>query len=213
MSDCARWFIVRFMSSSDLSSISPPPEPVAPSRPVVAASRSVSIRQSCTVRRPAAEVYAFWRNVSNFVGLVKHPVSITQLSETESRWVVSGPPGARIVEWHALIITDEPGRLIAWRSREGAHVPNAGSVHFTPAPGDEGTEVTVELRYEPPAGRIGTWLAKLTGKEPAQQVANTLRRLKALLEAGEIPTTAGQPQGKPRGSRDHQDANSEEAIS
>jgi uncharacterized membrane protein len=168
----------------------------APSHPVVRARRSVQIKQACTIRRAPDEVYAFWRDVGNLHRIVRHALEITVLSETESRWVLEGPPGARRVEWHALIIGDEPHRLIAWRTADGADVPNAGSVHFTPAPGDEGTEVLVELRFEPPGGRAGRWLAKLTGREPAQQLASTLRRLKALLEAGEIPTIEGQPRGR-----------------
>ncbi len=173
-------------------------ESATASRPIVDARRSVRIKQTCTVRRSPQELYAFWRKVGNFVGVAQHPVSVTEVSASESHWVVTGPPGARYVQWSALVISDEPGRLIAWRSREGADVPNAGSVRFVPAPGDEGTEVTVELRYEPPAGRAGAWFAKLAGKEPTQQLATTLRRLKALLEAGEIPTTAGQPHGRVR---------------
>lgn len=178
-------------------SAAPRAEP-APSHPVVAAQRSVKLRLACTVRRPAMELYSFWRDVNNFIGVVDHPVAITPISDTESRWVVCGPPGARLVEWFAVIIHDVPGETIAWRSREGAEVPNAGSVHFRSAPGDEGTEVTVELRYEPPAGRAGWWFARLTGLDPARQLASTLRRFKALMECGEIPTTRGQPAGGAR---------------
>lgn len=181
-----------------------PPAGAVGSKPVVAARRSIKLTRSCTVRRSAADLYAFWRDVSNLVGVVRHPVAITPISGTESRWVVTGPPGARTVEWHAVVITDQPGETIAWRTREGAGVPNAGSVRFRPAPGDEGTEVTVEIRYEPPGGRVGAWFAKLAGKEPGQQLASTLRRFKALLEAGEIPTTAGQPRGRTAREREQE---------
>lgn len=173
----------------------------ASSHAVVDSTRSVRVSMACTIRRPADVLYAFWRDPSNFTGVVKDPVSITRISDLESRWVVSGPPGSRQVEWLAVIITDKPGELIAWRSRDGADVPNAGSVRFRPAPGDEGTEVLIEMRYEPPAGRVGALLARLTGKEPGQQVAAALRRFKALMEAGEIPTTAGQPVGRPQSEK------------
>jgi hypothetical protein len=42
-------------------------------------------------------------------------------------------------------------------------------------------------------GAIG---ARLFGEEPSQQVEGDLRRFKNIMEAGEIPTTAGQPEGK-----------------
>lgn len=170
---------------SDAVIASPPAS--ASSRPVVSARHSVKVVQSCTVERPAAELYAFWRNVMNFHGLLRYPVSITPVSNCETRWVVTGPPGFNPIEWFAVIIADQPNESIAWRSRDGADVPNAGSVHFRPAPEGEGTQVTVKLRYEPPAGRMGAWLAKVLGRDPDQQVGSALRRFKILMETGEVP--------------------------
>ena len=56
--------------------------------------------------------------------------------------------------------------------------------------------MTVELEYEPIAGSFGAMIAKLFGEEPAQQIEEDLRRFKQLMEAGEVPTTEGQPRGK-----------------
>lgn len=105
------------------------------------------------------------------------------------------------MEWDALIINDDPGKLIAWRSKEGGDVPNAGSVRFEAAPGDEGTEVTVALEYDPPGGKLGAAVAKLTRDSASSQIYDALRRFKALMEAGEIPTTEGQPVGGPQRSQ------------
>ena len=176
------------------------PAKPARSRIVIPGNRGVKIVRACTIRKPAAELYRFWQNLENLVRVIKHPVSITQTSATESHWSVSAPPGDRRVEWDALIINDEPGRLIAWRSREGAEIANAGSVRFEPAPADQGTEVTVALEYDPPGGKLGALLAKLSGEEAGQQVAEALRRFKALMEAGEIPTIDGQSVGEPQKS-------------
>jgi uncharacterized membrane protein len=46
--------------------------------------------------------------------------------------------------------------------------------------------VRVELKYEPPAGAIGAAFAKLFGEEPNQQIKGDLRRLKQVLETGEV---------------------------
>jgi len=156
------------------------------------------IVRAVTIRKPASELYAFWRKVENLQLVIKEPVSITATSEEESHWVVTAPTGT--VEWDSLIINDEPGVLIAWRSREGADVRNAGSVRFAAAPGDEGTEVTVALEYDPPGGKLGVFVAKLAGEDAGTQVYITLKRLKALMEAGEIPTTEGQSVGEPQAS-------------
>ena len=98
-------------------------------------------------------------------------------------------------EWDAKIVTDTPGRVIAWKSLDGADVDTAGSVHFTELPHGRGTEVRVELKYDPPAGKLGTALARLIGNSPEAQIRADMRRFKQILETGEIPTTTGQPHG------------------
>ena len=42
------------------------------------------------------------------------------------------------------------------------------------------------LRYDPPGGAAGALLAKLFGEEPSQQIAGDLRRLRQVLETGEV---------------------------
>jgi uncharacterized membrane protein len=92
------------------------------------------------------------------------------------------------VSWDAEVINEEPNRLIAWRSVEGSTVSTAGSVTFEQAPGGGGTEVQVTLKYDPPGGKLGSWLASAFGQEPGAQVEEDLRRFKQLMEAGEAAT-------------------------
>ena len=73
---------------------------------------------------------------------------------------------------------------------EGSQVDTAGSVHFEALPDYRGTEVRVELKYNPPAGKAGTWVAWLFGKDPDAQVREEMRRFKQLAEGTEIPTSA-----------------------
>jgi uncharacterized membrane protein len=75
-------------------------------------------------------------------------------------------------------------------------VISAGSVWFKPAPGGRGTEVKVNLQYDPPAGKVGATVAWLLGYDPSQTIHEDLRRFKQLMEAGELPTTEGQPREK-----------------
>src|SRR5690606_20885156 len=81
---------------------------------------------------------------------------------------------------------DEPNALIQWSSLPGSSVPNHGKVTFEQAPGNRGTEVHVSLTYEPPGGAFGAVVAKLFGEEPKQQIKSDLRRLKQVLETGEV---------------------------
>jgi uncharacterized membrane protein len=119
----------------------------------------------------------------------------------ESRWVVKGP-GGKCIEWNARIINEKENELIAWRSVEGSDIPNAGSVHFTDAAGERGTEVHVELLYSPPGGPAGAMLAKLFGDDPAGRIRRDLKRLKAKLEAGVLAETDGQAAGVPAAKDD-----------
>jgi uncharacterized membrane protein len=175
--------------------------PAAASTIVVPGNDGVKVVRAVSILKSRRELYRFWRDFENLPQIIKYPVEITQTSATESVWKVSGPPTEREVTWRALVINEIENELIAWRTADDADVPHAGTVRFEEAPGDEGTEVTVALEYDPPGGKFGTLLAKLSGKEPGQQVAETLRRFKALMEAGEIPTIEGQSVGGPQGPR------------
>jgi uncharacterized membrane protein len=120
---------------------------------------------------------------------MRHLESVQAVGE-RSHWRAKGPAGMS-VEWDAEIVTDQENEWIAWRSLEGSDVENSGSVRFTRAPGARGTEVRVQLQYNPPGGRLGRGLAWLFGEEPDQQIHEDLRRFKQLMETGEVPLSDG----------------------
>jgi uncharacterized membrane protein len=155
----------------------------------------IKIVRAVTIQKSPDELYRFWRNFEHLPGFMSHLASITVKDATHSHWVAKAPAG-REVAWDAEIINERENELIAWRSLEGSDIRNAGSVHFMPAPGGRGTVVKVVLEYEPPAGKVGSLVASLFGENPDQQVREDLRHLKAIMEAGEIPTTKGQPSGR-----------------
>lgn len=145
----------------------------------------IEVRKTVTIYRPPAELYAFWRKLENLPRFMEHLESVRVLDERRSAWTAKGPVGSQY-EWQAEITEDRPGELISWRSVPPSDGFNTGTVTFLPAPGDRGTEVHVELRYKPPAGPLGAAIAKLFGKEPGQQILSDLRRLKQVLETGEV---------------------------
>jgi uncharacterized membrane protein len=63
----------------------------------------------------------------------------------------------------------------------------AGSVTFAAARQGRSTQVSVHLQYAPPAGRLGSAVATVVGREPSQTIREDLRRFKRILEAGEVP--------------------------
>jgi uncharacterized membrane protein len=160
--------------------------------PVASVHRGEGIRveKTVTIYRPADELYRYWRNFENLPRIMRHVDSVTVLDDYQSHWVVNGPAGTHF-EWDAEIHNEKENELIAWRSLDG-DVNHAGSVLFRPTPTGRGTEVRVELRYEPPAGPLGAAIARLFGEEPAQQVAEDLHRFKRFMEMGEVSAPADQ---------------------
>ncbi len=154
------------------------------------ADRMVRVERVITVNKPVHEVYQFWRNFENLPRFMRHLKSVERLDGNRSRWRAKGPAGMTF-EWDAEILQDRQDEWIAWRSVEGSDVENSGSVRFNPAPGARGTELRVQLQYEPPAGAIGRTLAKLFGEDPDQQIHEDLHRFKQLMETGEIAVSDG----------------------
>ena len=145
----------------------------------------VHVKQQITIGRPPEELYRFWRDFQNLPRFMEHLESVRVIDDRRSRWTARAPAGGS-VEWDAEIIEDRPNERISWRSVGDADVPNSGTVRFLAAPGGRGTEVHVELRYDPPGGKLGALVAKLLGEEPGQQVNGDLRRLKQVIETGEV---------------------------
>ena len=163
----------------------------------VDAKKAKRVVQTFTIfGRTPGELYDYWRRLENLPRILQHLERVTETDNRRSHWVAKAPAG-RTVEWDAEIINDVPGQVIAWRSLPGASVPNAGAVTFREAPAGRGTEIKVNLEYEPPLGKLGVAVAKLFGEEPSVQVREDLRRYKNLMEAGEIPVSYNPGQGKP----------------
>ena len=157
-------------------------------------SKGIWVEKSVTINKSPEELYRFWRRFENLPRFMEHLESVQVIDDKRSHWVAKGPAG-RAVEWDAEITEDEENALIAWRSAEGADVTNMGSVRFQPLPAGRGTEIDVLVRYSPPGGALGALVARMFGEEPSQQIEDDLRRLKQLMEAGEIATTECQPRG------------------
>ena len=148
----------------------------------------IKIKKSVTVNASLEQLYSYWRNLSNLPKLFDNVLSVEVLDPTRSHWTLS-VPGGMTLEWDAEITVDRKNEMIGWRSLDGADLDNAGYVRFERATGGRGTVVRVALQYNPPAGKVGAVLSTLLGEKPGSQVQEALRKLKQLMEAGEIPTT------------------------
>ena len=143
--------------------------------------------RTVTIDRPRREVYDVWRDVSRLPEFMENVESVTAHGDL-TRWTIRGPADFD-VQLETRIVSDRPGEEIAWRSTENSAVETSGKVMFRDAPAGRGTEVEAVIAYVPPAGRIGQMIAKLFQAEPSIQGRRDLKRLKMLLETGEIATS------------------------
>jgi uncharacterized membrane protein len=152
----------------------------------VPADEGIRVDRGITIERPLSEVYSFWRHLENLPKFMRHVKSVKVLDELRSHWEVS-TVGGKVVEWDAEMIEQRDNEMISWRSAPGADVDNAGSVWFTPTPGANATIVRVSLMYSPPGGKAAALAAKVFGRDAGSEIEEDLRRLKSLLETGEVP--------------------------
>jgi len=145
--------------------------------------------------------YRYWRDFANLPRFMRHLDSVRILDGNRTEWTALGPLEMKI-RWTAELTEDRQNERIAWRSLPGSQVETNGSVEFRPGANGRGTLVTARVEFVPPAGSVGRALAAIVGKDPQFTVREDLRRFKSLIEAGEVPTTTGQPHG-PRGVHGH----------
>ena len=133
------------------------------------ATETMVVEEAITISRPREEVFTFLQRAENLPALADEAVQITR---------------------------DVPASELAWRATRGDELTHFGSLEVRDAPGGRGTIVGVRLEYLPSGGSLGAAISHLMGRSPQRVLADKLRRARALLETGEVPTTAGQPTGK-----------------
>jgi len=147
-----------------------------------------SVLVNCT----PPEAYRFWRDFENLPRFMNHLQDVTILDNRRSRWTAVGPMG-RPIRWDAEITEESESEFIAWRSLPGSEVHMTGHVKFQQAPRDRGTLISARIQYGSVPGMGGP--AKFLSRGANFAVRQDLRRLAALMEAGEIPTIDGQSHG------------------
>jgi uncharacterized membrane protein len=137
------------------------------------------IRRAITIYRPAADVYAFWRDLEQLPMFMYHLESVAEIGGGRTRWTAKLPTGGT-VSWDAEVLEDLPGERIEWRTVRGAKLPVRGEVTFRPVLGGSATEVCVEMQLGEGA------VAAIADLFAGPQIDGDLRRLKQVLETGEV---------------------------
>lgn len=115
-------------------------------------------------------------------------VRVEPLGDDHYLWVLARDESEIRVETDLLV--DHEAALCSWRSIAGADLNIEIRIDLRPAPAGRGCEVAAQVAYQPPWGLMGHLAAKLRGIDPALQGRKALKRLKMLLETGEIATAA-----------------------
>ncbi len=176
----------RFIEDSERELISDAP-PSTFRRPY---KEKALVQRTVTVNRPAAELYAFWRDFQNLPKFMDNIRSVERLDDKRSRWTIAAPAATQI-EFVSRVTEDVPNKLIAWESEPEATIRNSGKVEFIDAPPGRGTWVRATITYDPPLGTLGRVVAKVLQREPNVQARRDLRRFKQLMETGEVTSSAG----------------------
>lgn len=157
--------------------------------------KEIESRNSILVNCSREEAYRFWHDANQLPLFMRHLDTFSKLGQRQYRWTVLGPAGTRIT-WDTEMTTEREPELIAWCSLPDNPVNVEGSVEFRNAPANRGTVVDFRMHYGPLSGATGRAIAKIFGQYPDFILEQDLRRFKALVETGEIPTTEGQSHGR-----------------
>jgi len=150
------------------------------------------VRVGLTIDKDPKQVYDFVSDPQNWNKFL-HVLQLESRGAGRLRLAIGKPAGIDI-ESRVEITDHRPGEYMAWASDEQM-LEHRGVIRFDNAPDARGTELKVALEFKAPTGPIARGLASLIGWDPEQLVRESLRHVKQLLEAGEIPTTVGQPVG------------------
>jgi uncharacterized membrane protein len=156
--------------------------------------------KSVTILKSPDEVYAFLRDFNNLALFMSDIMDVKKTSPSRAKWIIKTQNDATMLEWETEIVEDKSGELISWKSLDHSEVEQTGRISLLKAPGDYGTEVRFFVSYNKKSGKLSEWFNKLFHSDSETLILKDLRRLKAYLETGEVPTIFGQPSGAEKGA-------------
>lgn len=132
------------------------------------------------VNAPVEIVFDLYSDFESFPKWMKSVREVRRIGRRHTRWMADAPFGMN-VEWEAETTRFEPNRKVAWRTIRG-DVEMEGEVTFQET--RRGTTLMrVRVRFEPPAGRLGSLFARLFGSNPEQQMDEELHNFAQMAES------------------------------
>jgi uncharacterized membrane protein len=136
--------------------------------------------KSIEINAPVEVVFGLFSDFEKFPEWMKHIKEVRRTGENYTRWAADAPLGIN-VEWEAETTALEPNRRVAWQTVRG-DVEMQGEVTFEETE-DARTRLHVSIGYKPPAGHLGSLVAKLFGNDPSQEIDEELHRFAKLAES------------------------------
>lgn len=158
-------------------------------RTLLAHEHPIGVARVVTIQKPRSEVYAAACRTDVLAHVLSHFAVVAPQGPEALQWTVHDPLG-RAHSWQTRVVTtdeevrveSEPDALMAYRS----------TLTLTAAPGERGTEARLALELYP-RSLLARALGKLALPAPALIAQRMLFNLKAVLEAGELPSLHHNP--------------------
>jgi uncharacterized membrane protein len=154
------------------------------------AGGSVKAQAAITVTADSEHVYQFWRDLNNAPKFMSGVEDVRSVSENVAVWRMRMLPG-RSLSWVGETTEDIPGQQISWRIIGSDVLSGSSDARFAKGLLPGTTEVTVRQEMRLPVSGAH-WISRTLLRRRLQE---SLRRLKQLIETGEVARIDGQPAG------------------
>jgi uncharacterized membrane protein len=153
--------------------------------------KAIQAKATITVSCEPETAYAYWRNLTNAPRFMSAVDEVRVVSDNVAVWKMH-PMQGKTISWVGETIEDVPGERISWRIIGSDVISGTGSVEFRKGLRPGTTEIRLHQELHLPI-RFSNWLSRSL---MTRRLEETLRRLRQLLETGEVARTEGQPAGE-----------------
>lgn len=149
--------------------------------------RAVDVHRTLTIDADREEIISFLREPSNLSRIVGEVGDVRSLGEGRQRWTLQ-TPFERALVWEMHLEEDEEGPDLRWTSMQEEGSPNEVTVDVAAGSDGQPSQLTVEVRYDPPGGELGHAVMQRLDIVPLSLIARAMHRTKSILETGKEPT-------------------------
>lgn len=155
-----------------------------------------ALRHSVIMMATPAEIYSFCKNAGReqlWIARTRELVPTVELERVED----GINPNLESRHSKFQIVEEVPYQRICWRlaDQPQERADCTAELMLGEVPGGRGTLATLSLRFKLHTGILHSSAPQMIGADPQRHVRESLRKLKMLIEAGEIATIQGQSHG------------------